>query len=87
VEEQPAAALPASETAPETSLPPYILSPIPSIGGENLHMITIILRPSDDKIRDNLRIRAIYGTLITYPGKDRFAFQVYEHGRGYLIEV
>jgi DNA polymerase-3 subunit alpha len=49
-------------------------------------MITIVLRPSDDKIRDNLRIRAIYGTLITYPGKDRFAFQVYEHGHGYLIE-
>ena len=49
-------------------------------------MITVILRPSGDKVRDNLRIRQIYGTLIAYPGKDRFAFQVFERGRGYLIE-
>ena len=49
-------------------------------------MITVVLRPSDDKIRDNVRIRQIYGTLITYPGRDRFAFQVFERGRGYLIE-
>jgi DNA polymerase-3 subunit alpha len=49
-------------------------------------MITIILRSSHDKVRDNLRIRQIYGTLITYPGKDRFAFHVFERGRGYLIE-
>jgi DNA polymerase III subunit alpha len=83
----PATSLPASDTAaPEASLPAYILSPIASGDRENLHMITIILRPSNDKIRDNLRIRAIYGTLITYPGNDRFAFQVYEQGRGYLIE-
>jgi hypothetical protein len=83
----PATSLPASDiAAPEASLPAYILSPIASGDRENLHMITIILRPSNDKIRDNLRIRAIYGTLITYPGNDRFAFQVYEQGRGYLIE-
>ncbi|HLE16415.1 MAG TPA: DNA polymerase III subunit alpha [Anaerolineales bacterium] len=87
VEEFQASPLPVSETgAPEVPLPPYIISPIAAADGENLQMITIILRPSEDKVRDNLRIRAIYGTLITYPGKDRFAFQVYEHGRGYLIE-
>jgi DNA polymerase III subunit alpha len=49
-------------------------------------MITIQLRPSEDKVRDNIRIRQIYGTLITYPGKDRFAFHVFERGRGYLVE-
>jgi DNA polymerase-3 subunit alpha len=64
----------------------YIVSPIPPADGEPIHMITIVLRPSEDKIRDNLRIRQIYGTLITYPGKDRFAFHVFERGRGYLIE-
>ncbi len=49
-------------------------------------MITVVLRSTGDKVRDNLRIRQIYGTLITYPGQDRFAFQVFERGRGYLIE-
>jgi DNA polymerase-3 subunit alpha len=44
------------------------------------------LRSGQDKVRDNLRIRQIYGTLITYPGKDRFAFHVFERSRGYLIE-
>jgi DNA polymerase-3 subunit alpha len=80
--------LPDSRSVRETSprLPPYILSPIPPSDGENVNMITVVLRPSGDKIRDNVRIRQIYGTLITYPGRDRFAFQVFERGRGYLIE-
>lgn len=69
-----------------TPLPPYILSPIPPSDGDHVNMITVVLRPTGDKVRDNLRIRQIYGTLITYPGSDRFAFQVFERGRGYLIE-
>jgi DNA polymerase-3 subunit alpha len=69
-----------------TSLPPYILSPIRPSDGDHVSMITVVLRPTGDKVRDNLRIRQIYGTLITYPGRDRFAFQVFERGRGYLIE-
>ncbi|HJW89754.1 MAG TPA: DNA polymerase III subunit alpha [Anaerolineales bacterium] len=68
------------------ALPGYILPPESSSQGDSVHMITIMLRPSHDKVRDNLRIRQIYGTLIAFPGKDRFAFQVFERGRGYLIE-
>jgi DNA polymerase-3 subunit alpha len=67
-------------------LPGYILPPESPSQGDSVQMITITLRPSHDKVRDNLRIRQIYGTLIAYPGKDRFAFQVFERGRGYLIE-
>jgi len=67
-------------------LPPYLVSPLTSADGEPIQMITIVLRPSGDVVRDNLRIRQIYGTLIAYPGRDRFAFQVFESGRGYLIE-
>ncbi len=70
----------------EAILPPYIIPPTPSPVDHTIHMITIILRPTGDKVRDNLRVRQIYGTLITFPGDDRFAFQVFEHGRGYLIE-
>lgn len=78
--------LPTKVVSDESILPPFILPPTPSAPDQVVHMITITLRPSGDKVRDNLRIRQIYGTLITFPGDDRFAFQVFERGRGYLIE-
>lgn len=53
---------------------------------DEIQMLTITLRSCGDKVRDQLRLRQIYGTLISYPGLDRFAFQIYEHGRGYRIE-
>jgi DNA polymerase-3 subunit alpha len=67
-------------------MPPFLVSPTPATDAEAVRMLTIYLRPSEDKVRDNLRIRQIYGTLIAFPGKDRFAFHVFERGRGYLIE-
>ena len=89
----PAVAEEAAGTAEQLGKPaapapllPYMLNSLPLADGETMQMITVILRPSGDKVRDNLRIRQIYGTLIAYPGKDRFAFQVFERGRGYLIE-
>ncbi len=69
-----------------SGFPPYILPPTLPKEAENVRMITIVLRPSGDNLRDNVRLRQIYGTLITYPGKDRFAFHVFEGGRGYRIE-
>jgi DNA polymerase-3 subunit alpha len=73
-------------SSPSQGLPPYLLPPTPVANQEAVQMLTIYLRPSEDKVRDNLRIRQIYGTLIAFPGKDRFAFHVFERGRGYLIE-
>ena len=67
-------------------LPAYLVAPSTSPESDKVKMVTIILRSGQDKVRDNLRIRQIYGTLITYPGKDRFAFHVFERSRGYLIE-
>ncbi len=49
-------------------------------------MITVILRPGGDKVRDNLRLRQCYGVLISYSGHDRFALQIFERQRGYRIE-
>jgi DNA polymerase-3 subunit alpha len=82
----PPAPVEVSESISARVLPPFIVSPLPPPDGEAVHMITIVLRPTEDRIRDNLRIRQAYGTLIAYPGKDRFAFHVFERGRGYLIE-
>jgi hypothetical protein len=75
----------AASQASSTRLP-YLISPTPAADEEAVRMLTIYLRSSEDKVRDNLRIRQIYGTLIAFPGKDRFAFHVFERGRGYLIE-
>jgi DNA polymerase-3 subunit alpha len=49
-------------------------------------MLTIILRPTGDSQRDIRRISRLHGTFISYPGRDRFAFQIFEEGRGHLIE-
>jgi hypothetical protein len=49
-------------------------------------MITVILRPREDKTRDKLLLRRIFGIMISYPGDDRFAFHIFERGRGHLLE-
>jgi DNA polymerase-3 subunit alpha len=68
------------------NLYPYTvpLPPAPDSGAP--HMITIIMRSCGDEVRDNLRLRQAFGTLISYPGNDHFAFHVFERNRGYVIE-
>jgi DNA polymerase III subunit alpha len=48
--------------------------------------ITLMLRSLGDKDRDKLRIRTLYGTLISFHGRDRFSFQIFEGGKGHLID-
>jgi DNA polymerase-3 subunit alpha len=81
----PAADMPLT---PDTnvSVPPFILPPAEAYAGQELRMITVILRPGTDKVRDNLRLRQCYGILISYSGHDRFALQIFERSRGYRIE-
>ncbi len=67
-------------------LPPYLLPPAHIPGSGNVQMVTVVLRASGDKTRDALRMRRIHGTVMSYPGEDRFAFLVYEHGHGYILE-
>lgn len=49
-------------------------------------MITIHLRPSGDPERDRRRIKNVYFILHSKPGKDRFQFQIFEGGKGHLID-
>ena len=74
--------------APEVAqpAPPYILPPAGAYAGEDLRMITVVLRTGADRLRDNLRLRQCYGILISYSGHDRFALQIFERSRGYRIE-
>ena len=68
-------------------LPPYLVSPTPPVEQQGeARMVTVVLRSSGDKTRDVLRLRRIHGILMSYPGEDRFALQVYERGRFYLLE-
>ena len=48
--------------------------------------ITVMLRATGDSERDKRRIKTIYGTLISFHGRDRFSFQIFENGKGYLID-
>jgi len=48
--------------------------------------ITMLLRTTGDKERDRRRIKTIYGTLISFHGRDRFSFQIFENGSGHLLD-
>ncbi|GAB4504871.1 MAG: DNA polymerase III subunit alpha [Anaerolineales bacterium] len=48
--------------------------------------LTILLRPTGDRERDKRRIKVLHGTLISYHGRDRFSFQIFEGGKGHLID-
>jgi len=70
---------------PEKITTPFI-PPMPSTDGKDIHMITVVLRPRADKVRDNLLLRRVFGLMISYPGNDRFAFHIFENNRGHLLE-
>ena len=73
---------PSSEQLPRFLVPPAI-----SAAEEGaVQMITVVFRTTGDKTRDVLRLRRIHGIITSYPGNDRFAFHVFERGRGYLLE-
>ncbi len=75
---------PPQEPTPEPSIP----QPISQIkkDDDSTYMVTVVLRSKGDSMRDNLRARQVYGTLISYPGKDRFVFQIFENGDRHLVE-
>ena len=70
-------------------IPPSIYVPLAKEEQGKEHppqQITVRLRSTGDKERDKRRIRAIYGTLISFNGRDRFTFQIFENGKGHLID-
>ncbi len=62
------------------------LTPFPPAEGDEARMLTVILRPSSDKVRDSLLMRRIFGELIRRPGNDHFAFHIFEGQRGFLLD-
>jgi DNA polymerase-3 subunit alpha len=90
---RPEAALQTAEVSPlpaepEPQLPPSLYVPLAKEedAQHQPKQITVILRSTGDKERDKRRIKTIYGTLISYHGRDKFSFHVFENGKGHLID-
>ncbi len=49
-------------------------------------MVTVVVRATGQKSRDVLRLRHLYGLLVSSPGQDRFALMLHENGHNYLME-
>jgi hypothetical protein len=49
-------------------------------------IVTVVLKSTGDGRRDALRMRRVHGLLTSYPGHDRFVFNVYEASRRYHLE-
>jgi DNA polymerase III subunit alpha len=83
-----------TETDPMAAPPLAVMIPklpvaVPPARLEEDHLpqiLTVLLRPSGDPQRDIRRISRLHGTFISYPGKDRFAFLIFEEGHSHLIE-
>jgi hypothetical protein len=74
---------------PPTDFLPSLYIPLSQEDKDKEHLpqqITVVLRSTGDKERDKRRIKTIYGTLISFHGRDRFSFQIFENGRGHLID-
>jgi DNA polymerase-3 subunit alpha len=48
--------------------------------------ITVLLRPTNDWERNKRRIKILHSTLTSFKGRDRFSFQIFEDGKGHLID-
>ena len=86
----PAPVIPETGPVTQAEVSEKILQPIvPPLAPdsiEDIQMVTVILRPRADKVRDKLLLRRVFGVMICQPGNDRFAFHIFERGRGHLLE-
>ena len=96
----PAARQPATEAiSPRVSMPFFVPPAAKGISAPGLsalegeedeetspRMITVILRAEGDKDRSVRRLKRIHGTLVSFPGPDKFSFLMFEGGRRFLME-
>jgi DNA polymerase III subunit alpha len=83
--EAPPAGLPFEEAERGDSAVGAAAASLP-LAADAVRMLTLTLRSTGDKDRDARRLRRVHGLLLSYPGKDRFAFHVYEAARHYYLE-
>ncbi len=67
----------------------YLVEPLATGANEDsdqIRMVKVILRSCGDKKKDVLRVKRVHGMLRSSPGRDKFALQVFEGGKRYLLE-
>ncbi len=75
------------ETVVMSYTAPSLYVPLAKAGEEHPpRQITIMLRATHDKQHDKRRIQTLHGNLISFHGKDKFSFHIYENGKGHLID-
>ncbi len=67
-------------------VPPAPPEGIPAEESGEIRMVKVILRSSGDRERDVQRLKRVYGILRAAPGRDRFAFYVFEGKNRVLLE-
>jgi DNA polymerase-3 subunit alpha len=66
---------------------PPVVQDLPVAGSDAApNMVTVVLRTCGDSSRDIRRISRLHGTFISFPGRDRFQFHIFEDARGHLID-
>jgi hypothetical protein len=89
--EKKAAPAVSDEIVPPLRIPPapFFVSPLQQSAAQESsepRMITMLLHSTGERERDARRIRRAHGVLISFPGHDRFAFQIFEGSRYYQLE-
>ena len=81
-------AVEAPASYPATARLPSLYAPIVQTEdrASSPQQITVLLRPTDDWERNKRRIKILHSTLISFKGHDRFSFQIFEDGKGHLID-
>jgi DNA polymerase III subunit alpha len=69
-----------------TILSKMSFSPSETRKTEKPKMLTVIIRTTDDKTRDILRMRRIHGIIASYPGDDQFSIQIHEKKQKHLVK-
>ncbi len=78
-----------AEDKHEAAFPPSLYVPLVKEDKDKEHppqQITVTLRSTGDHDRDKRRIKTLYGTFISYHGRDKFSFQIFENGKGHLVD-
>ncbi|NIS79666.1 MAG: hypothetical protein GTO14_05530 [Anaerolineales bacterium] len=74
--------------SPEESLRASEYSPVRPQRSEEVEsqMVIVVIKSTGDRRKDTLRLRRVHGLLTSFPGRDKFTFQVFEHSRRYHLE-
>lgn len=67
-------------------IPPVTAGRMDEADAKEPRMVTVVLRSSGNKERDVRHLKRVHGKLHSHPGKDRFAFMIFEGGHTYVLE-